>query len=211
MLTEIEVNNMLIARHSEAVQNALNGGIVGLAGLGGLGSNIAVALARIGLGTLRGFDFDVVDLSNINRQHYFLDQIGMKKAEALKQTIGRINPFVDFRFEDMVITEDNVCGLFDGCDIIIEAFDVAANKAMLFAAWQKYYPDCYYIGASGVAGWQNEPLLGIKALGKRAFIVGDMQSEAAQDKSLMAPRVGIAANMQANIAVQLLIEGVKEQ
>jgi sulfur carrier protein ThiS adenylyltransferase len=58
---------------------------IGIAGCGGLGSNCAVALSRVGIGRLILVDFDVVELSNLNRQYYFRDQIGLLKTEALTE------------------------------------------------------------------------------------------------------------------------------
>ena len=203
---EQELEHSRIGRHSEQGHRAMQKGTVGIAGLGGLGSNVAVALARMGVGRIVGVDYDLVMPSNINRQYYFIEQIGMKKTTALKSTIERINPFMKIDLHDIRITESNVKGIFDECDLIIEAFDKEKSKAMLFEAWQKYYPEKYYIGASGVAGYKDEPPLAIKKMGEHGFMIGDMVSEVATGHSLMAPRVGMAAHMQANLAVKFLVE-----
>ncbi len=79
-----ELEALMAARHTPGVHTKLKAATVGIAGLGGLGSSIAVALARVGVGKLIVADFDVVEPSNLNRQQYFVDQIGfLKKGSVL--------------------------------------------------------------------------------------------------------------------------------
>ncbi len=200
--------SMLIARHSPEVHAKLRKASVGVAGLGGLGSQIAVALVRMGIGRLTGIDFDMVELSNINRQYYFMDQIGMLKTEALEDTLKRISLLTALNLINLKIGGDNVKGLFDSCDVIIEAFDDPHAKAALFDACRVHYPDAFYIGASGVAGYGNTQALKIKKMSEKVFVVGDFTSEARPGSGLMAGRVGVAAGIQADLAVQLIVEGV---
>ena len=81
-------------RFSLEIRQKLANARVGIAGLGGLGSRIAVILARTGVGTLHLVDFDVVDLTNLNRQQYFLLQLGQEKTKALCQLLRQINPYL---------------------------------------------------------------------------------------------------------------------
>lgn len=198
-----DMAGMLIQRHGEKFHAKMQASTVGLAGLGGLGSPIAMALVRMGLGRLTAYDFDEVDLSNIHRQQYYIDQIGMKKCDALRDTLERISPLTRLEFIDARIDEKNIDRLFEGCDIIIEAVDDEYTKAMLFDKCAKYYPGAFYIGASGVSGYSDEKPVSVKQLGDRAYIVGDFHSE---DISLFASKVGIIAHMQANLAVKLIVE-----
>ena len=107
-----ELREALVERHSEETQQKLEQGRVAIAGLGGLGSNVAIALTRIGVGHLHLLDFDPVDLTNLNRQQYFLDQVGRYKTEALSETLQRINPYLDIRFDTVKITDENIQELF---------------------------------------------------------------------------------------------------
>ena len=119
-----ELREALVERHSEETQQKLEQGRVAIAGLGGLGSNVAIALTRIGVGHLHLLDFDRVDLTNLNRQQYFLDQVGRYKTEALSETLQRINPYLDIRFDTVKITDENIKELFLEDEIVCEAFDV---------------------------------------------------------------------------------------
>ncbi|MDR2884393.1 MAG: sulfur carrier protein ThiS adenylyltransferase ThiF [Deferribacteraceae bacterium] len=197
--------DMLIERHGHKIYDTLKNARIGIAGLGGLGSHVATSLTRMGVGEIVGADFDIVEISNIHRQCYFLDQVGMKKCEALSETLSRISPLTNFTLLDTTIDTHNVKSLFHGCDVIIEAFDAPSAKAMLFDAWQTHFPEIFYIGSSGLAGYTDEPPIAIKQLGGNAYIVGDMISEISENAGLMAGRVGIAASMQANLAIKLII------
>ena len=126
-----ELREALVERHSEETQQKLERGRVAIAGLGGLGSNVAIALTRIGVGHLHLLDFDRVDLTNLNRQQYFLDQVGRYKTEALSETLQRINPYLDIRLDTVKITDENIEELFQEDEIVCEAFDVPEYKAML--------------------------------------------------------------------------------
>ena len=108
ILTKEEIIEALNERHSPEKQKLLSEGHVAVAGLGGLGSNVAYALARIGVGHLHLIDFDVVDITNLNRQQYFIDQIGMYKTDALKSLLERINPYLDIRTDTVKVTEENL-------------------------------------------------------------------------------------------------------
>jgi sulfur carrier protein ThiS adenylyltransferase len=196
-----ELEALMVARHTPGVHEKIKGATVGIAGLGGLGSAVAVALARIGVGRLILADFDIVEPSNLNRQQYFIDQLGMTKAKALEENLKRINPYVKYEAHCIRLTPDNIPTVFDEADVLVEAFDRADQKAMLLQSF-KGKP---IVAASGLAGYGSGETIGVRKMGSRIHIVGDLETGAAPGCGLMAPRVGIAAHMQANIALQLLL------
>jgi len=199
-----ELQALMASRHTPGVHAKLKVATVGIAGLGGLGSAIAVALARVGVGKLIVADFDVVEPSNLNRQQYFVDQIGMLKTDALVSNLRKINPYVQVEAHAVKLTPDNL-QLFDDVDVMIEAFDRADQKAMLLQAFTSQKPDIPFIGASGMAGFGPEETIGVKKMGRNIYIVGDLETGARPGCGLMAPRVGIAAHMQANLALRLIV------
>ena len=203
--SETELEALMAARHTPGVHAKLNVAVVGIAGLGGLGSSIAVALARVGVGTLVVADFDVVEPSNLNRQQYFIDQIGQSKTEALVSNLKRINPYVEVEAHILKLTPETIFPLFGKVDVMIEAFDRADQKAMLLQAFTAGRPDVPFIGASGMAGYASGETMGVKQLGKTIYVVGDLETGARPGCGLMAPRVGIAAHMQANLALRLIV------
>ena len=178
---------------------------VGIAGAGGLGSNCAVALARVGVGKLIIADFDVLSKDNLNRQYFFLDQLGQNKAFALADTIRFINETVEVVPNDVKLNPSNILTIFEGCDVIVEAFDLAEMKAMLIETIQEAWPDKAIVMGSGVAGYGNSNSIGMRKLGN-LYICGDEQTEIADDMPPLAPRVGITANMQANVVLNLLLK-----
>ncbi|MDI6774658.1 MAG: sulfur carrier protein ThiS adenylyltransferase ThiF [Verrucomicrobiota bacterium] len=205
-----ELQSMIYARHTPGVHDKIETAIVGIAGAGGLGSNVAVALGRLGVGRLVIADFDVVEPSNLNRQQYFVEQIGMPKVEALKQTLARINPYVAVEPRNLRLTPQNAPRVFQSVNALVEAFDRAEGKAMLVQSFAPAYPDTPVVMASGVAGyWPGEDIR-IRRLGKNIFVVGDMTNAARPGSGLMSPRVGLAAHMQANLVLRLLLGAVKE-
>ncbi|MEI8206001.1 MAG: sulfur carrier protein ThiS adenylyltransferase ThiF [Kiritimatiellales bacterium] len=202
-----ELEALMASRHTPGVHAKLKAATVGIAGLGGLGSAIAVALARVGVGKLIIADFDVVEPSNLNRQQYFVDQIGMLKTDALVSNLRKINPYVQVEAHTLKLTQDNILPMFGTVDVMIEAFDRADQKAMLLQAFTAQKPDVPFIGASGMAGFGSEETIGVKKMGRNIYIVGDLETAAQPGCGLMAPRVGIAAHMQANLALRLIAEG----
>lgn len=196
-----ELEALMVARHTPGVHEKIKGATVGIAGLGGLGSAVAVALARIGVGRLILADFDVVEPSNLNRQQYFIDQLGLTKAEALETNLKRINPYVEYETHCIRLTPENIPTLFAEADVLVEAFDRADQKAMLFQSFK----DRPIVAASGLAGYGPGETIGVRKMGKRIHIVGDLETGAAPGCGLMAPRVGIAAHMQANVVLRILL------
>lgn len=200
-----EMQFLMTSRHTPKVADRLKDCRMAVCGLGGLGSNIALNLARMGVGSLLLIDFDVVEPSNLNRQQYYIDQIGMKKTDATLANLKRVNPYTGYEIKDMFITKESVNGLFDGCDVIIEAFDNAQTKAMFIPAAAAAYKEAQIIGASGVAGLGCYTEFRVIKAGKNVHIVGDFRSEAVVGRGLMATRVAIAAGIQANLAVRLVL------
>jgi sulfur carrier protein ThiS adenylyltransferase len=188
----------------EEIKNILQHKTVGIAGAGGLGSNCAVALARAGTGTLVIADFDVVTENNLNRQYFFYDQIGRPKAEALKENIQRINPSVSVILHSICLTKENIPALFRDCDVIVEAFDRADQKEMLIETILTAFPEKPLVIGLGMAGWGNNDTIHCRRI-DNLFICGDEVSEIALDLPPIAPRVGIVANMQANVVLELLL------
>lgn len=179
---------------------------VGIAGAGGLGSNCAAALARSGVGTLVIADYDTVEETNLNRQFYFLRQVGMVKVEALKKNIELINPSIKTVVHEAILDSENIPVIFRDCDVIIEAFDRAEMKEMIAETVLLKMPGTPLILGSGMAGWGKNEIIASRKMDDFLYICGDELTEASDENPPMAPRVGIVANMQANIAVELLMK-----
>jgi len=186
------------------IKRKLKSKIVGIAGCGGLGSNVAVALARVGVGKLIIVDFDKIEESNLNRQYFFFDQIGQKKAPALKNNLKKINPSVNVETYVLKITRDNISELFSECDIIVEAFDRASMKEMLIESVTELFPDKPLVSGVGMAGWGGNELIKVERF-DNLYIVGDRTSEATENNPPIAPRVGIVSNMMANVVLEILL------
>jgi sulfur carrier protein ThiS adenylyltransferase len=178
---------------------------IGIAGAGGLGSNCAVALARSGVGTLVIADYDIIEEANLNRQYYFIDQIGVKKTIALKENISKINPAVSVIIHHAKIDRSNIVDFFSGCNIIVEAFDSAEMKEMLIETVQQKMPGIPLVVGSGMAGWGKNNDITCRKIDNTLYVVGDECSEVSDDLPPIAPRVGVVANMQANIVLELLM------
>ncbi len=200
-----ELEAQLTARHSPGVHQRLKQATVGIAGLGGLGSPIAVALARSGVGRLILADFDVVEPSNLNRQQYFIDQLGLPKAEALKDTLARINPYVTIEAHVLRLAPANIPSLFGAVDVLVEAFDAAEQKAMLVETFLSQCPGKPLVAGSGMAGFGPANSIVTRQVASNLYLVGDGETAAAPGTGLMAPRVGVAAHHQANAVLRLLL------
>lgn len=200
-----EFESLMMARHTPGVHQKVKEAIVGIAGLGGLGSTVAIALARIGVGTLILVDFDVVEPSNLNRQQYFIHQIGMPKVKALAENITRINPYVRLLTYHEKLDRNNVEKIFKEARVVVEAFDRAEEKAMLVNAVSEKMPEKYMVVASGVAGYGDNNEIKTTRFSSNIFIVGDQKMSAQPGVGLMAPRVGIAAHHQANLVLRILL------
>ena len=204
-----EMEAVLVARHSPGVHQRMKEASVGIAGLGGLGSAVSIALARMGVGELVLVDYDVVEPSNLNRQCYFIDQIGMTKIEAMSGILEDINPFVKIITHRIELDSSNIPQIFGNVDVVVECFDRAEDKAMIMEVVGETLPDTFLVGASGLAGYGDSNRIQTWKVGDRIFIVGDLEKSAGPGFGLMAPRVGIAASHQANLVVALLVDPKK--
>jgi sulfur carrier protein ThiS adenylyltransferase len=200
-----ELEAQLMARSTPGVYEKIHNATVGIAGVGGLGSSIAVALARTGVGRLILADYDVVEPSNLNRQQYFIDQIGLPKVDALKANLARINPNVQTALFYGKLDRENISQVFAPVDILVEAFDAPDQKALLVGAFRKQFPEKPLVAGSGMAGYGCANLVVTRRVGENFYICGDGESAAAPGNGLMAPRVGVAAHHQANAVLRLLL------
>lgn len=200
-----EMESMLCARHTPHVYEKAKKARVAVAGLGGLGSNIAVMLARTGIGHLHLIDFDVVEPSNLNRQQYFIEHLGMYKTEAMKALLSHINPYIEVTIDTVRIDESNCLQLFAEDEIICEAFDKADAKAMLTEQILCYCPDKTLICGSGMAGYGPSNTIVTKKLNHHFYICGDGISGAGPGHGLMAPRVTVCAAHQANMVLRCIL------
>lgn len=184
----------------------LNRFCIGLAGAGGLGSNAAIALVRAGIEKIVIADFDRVEASNLNRQYFFTDQIGLPKVEALKENALRINRNISVETHFLRITPENAPMLFACCDLIIEAFDKAEEKIMLMETVTQHLPQIPLIMGSGISGWGRSNEIRCNRIGN-IVICGDTDTEVGENAPPLAPRVGMVACMQANEALRILLGG----
>lgn len=201
----MQLEALLTARHTPGVYAKLKQARVAVAGLGGLGSLIALSLARSGIGHLHLIDFDIVEPTNLNRQQYRLEHLGQPKTAALAKEIAAINPFVNIQTDQVRVTQDNVTELFRDDDIICEAFDDPAAKAMLATALLTTYPEKKLVASSGMAGYGNSNAITTRRIRANFYICGDGATAAEPGCGLMAPRVAICAGHQANMVLELIL------
>lgn len=195
----MSVNTYLNERERRILESA----VVGIAGAGGLGSNCAMHLVRAGVKKLVIADFDVVGESNLNRQFFFRDQLGRKKVDALAENLLRIEPDLSLDLRDVRLAPDNIDWTFSGCSVIVEAFDSADAKSMLLHALLPLGKPI--VSASGIAGWGRSLAIGQRRIGKNLILIGDTSSDVSNGLAPFSPRVGIAAAMEANAVVSLLL------
>ncbi len=203
--TAEEMESLLVARHTPGVHEVMQRAKVGIMGLGGLGTVVAGALARIGIGQLILADFDVVEPSNLNRQHYSILQIGMLKTDALKENLLQMNPYIIIETVNGRLTEESIPVIFKDVDVLAECFDDPTMKAAALRAVLTNMPDIGYVGASGLAGYGDNNAIRTQKIHENVYIIGDNTSAAGPGHGLMAPRVGIAAHHQANQILRILL------
>ena len=177
--------------------------IIGIAGCGGIGSNCAFNLVRSGVKNLVLVDFDIIDIKNINRQFYFLDQVGKIKVEALKNNLLRINPDLNLKIFNEKLNRDNIKIIFENCDFIVEAFDVSEYKKMIVEEVAKIKSGI--VSVSGVAGIGRSDDIKTKKINDSFYIVGDMVSDVKENPPF-SPRVNVAAAKQADIVLEYIIK-----
>ena len=199
--------NNFFSSNPPGVTEILKGKSVFVAGAGGLGSNVCVMLARAGIGHIIVIDFDLVEASNLNRQQYFRDQVGMPKVTALKENLLRINPELMIDAVEQKLSADNCKELIpEKIDLIFECFDSAAAKAMLASFALSERPGIPAIAVSGVAGLGPCEDIRINRGPGQLYIVGDGTSEMNAETGTIASRVAQVSAVQAHIGIRLLLE-----
>lgn len=206
MISEEQLREMRCERHTERVEKILHDSSVAVAGLGGLGSHVAFALTRVGVGKLILIDFDTVDISNLNRQEYRIQHIGLPKTEALKEQLLEINPYMEIETHFIKMDEGNAAPLLEGADVICEAFDSPEAKSMLVDVVLSKLPEKYLVAASGMAGYESSNTIQTERVTDHFYLCGDKVSGIEQGMSLMAPRVAVCAAHEANMIVRILLE-----
>lgn len=202
--TKEEWNKALEERHGKELHTAFLSATVAVCGLGGLGSNIAIALARAGIGKLILIDFDRVDITNLHRQQYKAEQIGMYKTVALAENLKEIAPYISLEIHTERITEDNAVTLLQDADIICEAFDDAECKAVLTNTVLTEMRDKYLVAASGMAGLYDANRIKTRKVTSKFYLCGDGESDVADGIGLVSSRVMICAAHQAHTVLRIL-------
>ena len=199
----------LVARHGAVRQAKFDAARVAVCGLGGLGSNVSIALARAGVGHLHLIDFDRVEPSNLNRQQYAAAQVGLPKAEALRANLAAINPFCDVVAETVRITPENLAALLADDDVVCEAFDRAEAKAMLVSGVLENFPEKTVVAASGMSGLASANAITTRRVSKRLYLCGDGATDVNDGLGLYGARVLVCAAHQATMILRL-IDGAEE-
>lgn len=187
--------------------NLLKNAKVGIAGAGGIGSNLALNLARVGVGNLHIVDFDIIELVNLNRQNFYLNDVGKLKVEALKKYILSINPFINVVCESVKITQENAKEIFKEDGIVCEAFDDENAKSMLVNEILSNYDDKFVVASCGMAGHTIRDEFGVRNFGKRLFVCGDFSDDDINEYGVMSPKVCMCAALCANVVVNLILKG----
>ena len=206
MISNEELDRAFDARFPDEMRKKLRGAKVAVAGLGGLGSNIAVMLARSGIGHLFLVDFDVVDVTNLNRQMYFISHLGLPKTEALPQILYQINPYLICESMRIEVTPENVRELFKEYPIVCEAFDKPDQKAMLVRELLMQCPETIVVSGNGMAGYGDTNDICTSQKMRRLYVCGDQKTDVGGGIGLMAPRVAACAAHEANKVIQLIME-----
>ncbi len=202
--TKEEWNENLISRHGEKLHQAFSEAVVAVCGLGGLGSNISTALARAGVGKLILIDFDAVDITNLHRQQYKADQIGVPKTEAMKANLLEIAPYTEFETYTVRMNEDNIKDLVGEADVICEAFDKPEAKAMLVNTVLEQLPEKYLVAGTGMAGIGPANQIKTRKLSDRFYLCGDGVSDVADGIGLVSARVAVCAAHEAHAVLRIL-------
>ena len=204
--TKEEWNKALAERHGEKLQTKFSSVTVAICGLGGLGSNVAISLARAGIGKLILIDFDRVDITNLHRQQYKANQLGMNKTDALRDNLLEIAPYVTLETHTICVKEENATHLLQGADIICEAFDDAERKAMLTNLVLEEMPDKYLVAASGMAGFGSVNSIRTRKITSKFYLCGDEKSDVQSEGGLVSSRVMLCAAHQAHTVLRILAE-----
>lgn len=207
--TKEELEEAMDKRFSKEIYEKLKNAKVAVAGLGGIGSHIAVNLARSGVGKIHLVDFDRVDLTNLNRQAYTIEHLGKLKTEALKEILLNINPYLDITTKTVKVTEENVISIFNKYPIVCEAFDNPDNKAMLVNNLLEKLEGVKVVSSSGMAGYESSNLIKTTKVMKNFYLCGDRVTDAYSGIGLMSGRVNICAGHASNMVIRLIL-GIEE-
>ena len=194
----------LLKRNVKGISEKLKKAKICILGLGGLGSNVAILLARSGIAYLKLVDFDIVEASNLNRQQYRISHIGMKKTEAIKTIIKEINPFVEVETLDIKVNRENILSVVGDVEIVVEAFDVAETKAMAIEELL-INGDKILVSASGMAGIGSANEIITRKIRDNFYLVGDNYSDYEEYSGIMSTRVMLCATHQANIVLRIIL------
>ena len=202
--TKDEWNDALVNRHGKVLWEKFSAAVVAVCGLGGLGSNIAISLARAGVGKLILIDFDRVDITNLHRQQYKASQIGKFKTEALNENLKEIAPYLEIETHTVRIDENNAIARLKSADVICEAFDSAECKALLADVVLTKMSDKYLVAASGMAGLKSPNSIRTRRITSRFYLCGDEVSDVKDSIGLVAPQVMLCAAHQAQTVLRMI-------
>ncbi len=203
-ISKEELKAALAQKHGKENQEKFEKATVAICGLGGLGSNVAIALARAGVGNLILIDFDKVEISNLNRQQYKICQLGMEKAKALQENLAEIAPFTKTQIHVERVTEENAVTLLSEADVICEAFDRPEAKAMLVNTVLEKLSDKYLVSASGMAGFSTANTIKTRRIGSKLFFCGDEESDVDSGIGLVSSRVLVCAAHEAHAVIRII-------
>ncbi len=204
--TEAEMKEAQKFYHGKKLQEKFDKAVVAICGLGGLGSNIAISLARAGIGRMILIDFDEVSVSNLNRQQYKAIQVGWKKTEALAENLKEIAPYIEIETHNIYMDETNMKDLLKDADVICEAFDCAETKALLTNIVLENLPGKFLVAASGMAGIGSVNEIKSRRVGKYFYICGDGVSDIQKETLLFSSRTAVCAAHQAHMVLRILGE-----
>lgn len=173
---------------------------VGIAGAGGIGSNVAMMLARSGLERLVIIDRDVIEPSNLNRQHYWPDQLGLAKVDAIATHLGNLNANIALKSYNHEISETSLCDILPQAQIWVEALDNAEIKKIFVE--KALLAGCKVAAVSGIAGYGGQPMRKRKM--GNLVVVGDFETDAGEAPTL-APRVIQAASLLADTVLEFIL------
>ena len=194
----------LLKRNVKGIAKKLKETKVCILGLGGLGSNVAVLLARAGIGSLKLVDFDTVEASNLNRQQYRISHIGIKKTAAIKSILKEINPFVEVETLDIKVDRENILSVVGNVEIVVEAFDRAETKAMAIEELLTN-KNKIVISASGMAGLGSANEVITRKIKENFYLIGDNYSDYEEYSGIMSTRVMLCAAHQANMVLRIIL------
>lgn len=206
MPTKEMITSTLEERHGKELHGRFSSATVAVCGLGGLGSNISIALARAGIGKLILIDYDKVDISNLHRQQYKAAQVGMFKTDALTANLQEIAPYTELRTHTLRVTAENALKLLKDAHVICEAFDNPEAKAMLVNTVLERLPEKYLVTASGMAGLGSANLIRTRRITKHFYLCGDEVSDVTNGLGLVSSRVMLCAAHQAHTVLRILAE-----